>query len=116
MSDVFLPSLLKQKAVWWKYLGTDGSGSEMYDEPVEVKCRWEDKTQVFLNTNNEEQVSKSIVFVDRQMKNKDVLWEGRIVDLDDMANPFNNEGAWAISRFDRIPNPRGKRFVRKAYL
>lgn len=116
MSDVYLPNLLKQKAVLWRALGTDNAGNDLYDTPVQIRCRWEQNTEVFLDRMNQQQVSKSIVFIDRDAEDKDILWLGKLANLTDLSVPFNNPDAWAIQRMDKVPNAEGKKFLRKAYL
>ena len=36
----------KQDAVYWGNPQSDGSGGYTFDDPVEIKCRWEDIKQV----------------------------------------------------------------------
>lgn len=123
MSDIFMPRVLVQTAVYWAPLGQNAGGVDQYDQPIELDpsgpnhgVRWEEKTEVFLNNQNEEQVSKAIVYVGIDLEEKGVLWYGTLATITDLANPFKNPKAWMIHRLDKIPSRKANKFVRKAYL
>jgi hypothetical protein len=61
MSDVFMPRLLKGKAVYWASTGIDDAGNETYDDPIEVKCRWEEKTAIYIDKGGTNKTSRAIV-------------------------------------------------------
>jgi hypothetical protein len=115
MADVMVPNLLKQRAVYWTPLGQDPqTGVMQFDEAIEVKCRWVDDNQLFINANGEEAVSKCLVMVDRDMEIGGVLWLGNLVDLEDQDEPMENEGANIIQGWKKVPDVAAKKFVRTA--
>lgn len=81
-----------QIAVWWKVKGKDLYGQSSYESPVEIKCRWDDVMEEFVDTGGNRQMSKAKVFPDREISVGDVLWLGRQTLLDDLNVPENNYG------------------------
>lgn len=108
---------LKQDAVLWNYAGNDPFGKPKYDPPVEIKCRWEETSETFLGSKSTEtQVSKAVVMVDRDVKELDVLWLGTLSLLVDPSKPFKQDKAYAVQKFEKIPDRKARKFLRTAYL
>jgi hypothetical protein len=63
----------KQRARYWKRAGTDHYGDPAFDWPVDVDCRWEDRTGEYRNVRGETNVSTATVYVDRKMYRGDRL-------------------------------------------
>ena len=113
----------KQQAVWWP-LGSAESGGTDYDDygnvqyatPVQIKCRWTDKNELFIGHDGEQRTSKAMVLVDRDTPVGGVLMLGVLADVTDMANPKQNEGAWEIQAFHKIPDFKATKFLRKVFL
>lgn len=115
-TDIFQKKILNQVAVYWHYEGRDENGQPLYSTPVEIDCRWEDVGKLFLNDKGQEEVSRSIVYVDRDLKKDSVLWLGDLNDLEDLDDPLDNDNAWSIRYWQKIPNRRATKFVRIATL
>jgi len=121
--DVIIKSCV-QTAVYWGNPVNDGYGGLTYNDPVEVYCRWEDKNEIFIDTNGNELVSKSVVYVTQDVDNNGYLYLGTLDSILDSLessatpiNPINILGAYKIRRFDRIPKLGSTiEFLRKAYL
>lgn len=115
-----IKKLLKDDLVYWPSEGASGPGNEVYGPPEEMKCRWEDKNEVYMTRSGEEKVSKSVVFTERDVAADGILFLGKMEDLVDLDVPLNNPGAGIIQRFDKIPGRKGmkqtKKIVRMAYL
>jgi hypothetical protein len=93
-----LRKMRKQNAVYWAPLEINTNGEWTYDEPVQLKVRWEDRVEEV-----KLQASKALVYVDRELVVQGVLWKGKISELEDEDNPFANPGAFAIQTFMMIP-------------
>jgi hypothetical protein len=113
----------KQKGVYWppKSEETGGQdfndyGQPQYADPVEIDCRWEDVAEEFIGPTGLREVSRSMVYVDRDVKPGGVLLLGELAGVADLASPKNNDGAWEIRQFDKTPNLRATEFLRAAYL
>jgi len=113
----------RQTGVYWAFQNTesggaayDGDGQPLYTDPVEIECRWDDLSEQFIDYVGTEQVSRSLVYVDRDMKPGEVLFLGELTDLDSEDVPKDNEGAWEIRKFEKNPNLRNTETLRTAYL
>jgi hypothetical protein len=116
MSDVFMPNVLKQKAVYWPPEGTTGGGATIYGEAVQIKCRWEDISEEYTDTAGDTKISNSKVMVDRKLEVGGVLWLGALVDVPSSTDPMSNDGAYEIKKFNSVPSFNGKKFARTAIL
>ena len=118
-----ITKMLKQTCVYWA-LGSaetggvdfDDYGRPSYASPVELSCRWEDEANEFVSAEGTMEYSQSVVYVESDVVIGGVLFLGELTDLTDEDNPKNNDGAWEIKGFDKIPNLRATKWVRVAYL
>jgi hypothetical protein len=110
-----IKSMRRQTAVWWKKGAPDQYGTDSFDDPVEVKCRWEEVGQEYLSAQGEKQLSRAIVYVDRKMAMGDRLAQG-LLDSDTPADPMNHAGSYLVERFDVLPNLRNTENLYTAYL
>ena len=122
--------MLKQKCVYWPPgsddedsgalgLDFDDYGQPLYADPVELKCRWEDRAEEFITAGGTNAISRSVVYVASDVRTGGVLLLTTLVALTATGNltvPKNNDGAWEIKRFDKLPNLKATKFVRTAYL
>lgn len=113
----------KQIAVYWALASTESAGSDHDDygqpvvtDPVEIKCRWEAKSEEFIAANGTKTTSRAVVYVDRDVDVGGILMLGELTDITDEEDPKENEGAWEIKRFDNTPNLRATEFLKTAYL
>lgn len=117
MSDAAKTHYLKQTAVYWEALGSSETGESLtYAEPVEIKCRWDDTNIVSVTPSGQTFTTQSLVFVPIDTPAPGVLRLGTLNDITDEENPYNNPGAKKIQRFDKIPDRKAIKFLRKAYL
>ena len=115
-----IKKVLKMRAAYWEPGSPDDAGNKTFAAPVEIKCRWEERVQEFSGTNNEAMLSNAVVYVDRDVKTLGVLKlleVGQTLNgLTSTTNPFANDKAWEIKRFDKLPTIKATQFVRTAYL
>lgn len=115
--DVYGRKFLNQKAVYWTPSVDDGTGlGHVYDDPVEIDCRWTDKFEIIVDAMGKEVTSKTYVLADRDLSIEGVLWLGKLADLESSSDPFANTSAWKIIAFHKIPDASAKKFLRKAYM
>ena len=109
---------LQQTAVYWAAPVPDGFGGFNWDDPVEIKCRWTDSTQVITSTDGDELVSLAFVLVESDVQEQGRLFLGTLADLDsaDEDDPTIVARAFVIKRFDKIPDISAASFLRKAFL
>lgn len=77
----FITRKLKQTAVYWGSPQEDGYGGKTYDDPIEIRCRWEDSVQVVSASNGEEIISRAVVFTDTDLEENGLLYLGTMEDL-----------------------------------
>lgn len=115
--------MLKQTCVYWPPAETDsgGDGVDNYGQPVvttpvELSCRWEDIAEEFIGVNGTKEISKSVVYVGQDVVIGAILMLGTLADITDSVNIKENDGAWEIKGFSKLPNFRATEFLRTAYL
>lgn len=114
---VYMPKMLRQWAVYWAPGGTDDFGNETHVDPIQIRCRWEDVRQLFVDNKGEQVTSAARVFVDRDLEEEGgILWLGNLEDLTDPEKPFDNENAYEIRKFSKIPNLKNTKVVREVML
>lgn len=92
---------LNQSAIYWAKSAPDGYGDYSYSAPVQILCKWEDKTDIVKNSRGEEVVSNSLVFIDRDVNFEDFLQLGEVDGLTP-ASPEGEQDAYPIIRKDSI--------------
>jgi hypothetical protein len=117
--EKFIKKISVQTAVYWGNPENDGSGGFVFDEPVEIKCRWEDKTQVVNSSDGSEVVSDSFILTNEDLDENGYLFLGTLDDLDsdELTDPKSKTGARMILSKNKIPMIKStKEFVRLYYL
>lgn len=109
-----------QTAVYWGNPANDGYGGHTFDSPVEILCRWEEKTGTFMSNRGEQLYSKGEVYVLEDVEENGWLFLGTLADItgeDDTSKPKDIAEAYEIKRFDKTPALGSTtEFLRKAYL
>ena len=80
----------KQTCVYWAFASSDSAGED-YDDfgqpqwssPIEILCRWENVSEEFVDAKGTRQVSRSKVYVDRDVRVGELLMLGELVDVVD---------------------------------
>jgi len=115
--------MLKQICVYWPPAEIDsgGDGFDNYGQPVvttpsEVNCRWEDKAEEFIGVDGTKQISKAVVYVGEDVVIGGILMLGGLIDIIDDVNIKENDGAWEIKGFSKVPNLKATEFLRTAFL
>jgi len=118
MSDVIRVAqrFMNQTAVYWAHLGDNAQGEPIFDEAVEIRCRWDDTHQEFIDQNGATVVSRAAVMVDRDTPERGRLFLGTLEDLVSQTDPEENYGAYEIRSFNKTPDRRGTKFARTAML
>jgi len=121
---------LNQTAVYWSSPKENGYGGVDYADPIQISCRWEDKQQIIGTiTGNQiigfQNMSRAIVYVDRDLDVDGWLMLGTLDDLTDSSGDSSGEyydphqiaGAYIIKRFEKMPSLQSATNVlRIAYL
>jgi len=107
-----------QTAVYWAAPVKDGYGGFTYGDPVEISVRWQDKTEIIMDSKGVEMISKAEVFTIQDVAEQGILYLGDLDDLDSTQedDPATITGAHSIKRFEKSPTANGREFVRKVWL
>lgn len=108
MGDImdFIEEACTQTAVYWGNPQRKGTGGWVYDPPVEINCRWNDKIQLVKNeVANTEFLSRGEVIVLQDVDEEGVICLGKLTDLVEGADvsPFLQDGAYMIKQFLKTP-------------
>ena len=104
--------------VYWAPTGSKTQfGKVLFENPIELGCRWEEGVFAKRDADGDEQVFNGTVYVGQDLNIDGMLWHGRLnavpVEDDPTIPP---EDAKLIRRFDKIPNLRNTRVLRKASI
>lgn len=111
----------KQTAVYWGNPQNDGTGGYVTDDPVEIKCRWEERRELIKDNTGREIISDAKVIVPQSYSIQDEGWM-YLGDLDDSAldsasQPQEVSGAYQIKKIEKLPlHKSNSNFLRIAYL
>ena len=64
-----ITKMRRQLCTYWGPAANDGFGKLTYDIPISVKCRWDDTQELFIDSNGDQVLSKSIIYPDIVMEN-----------------------------------------------
>jgi hypothetical protein len=114
----FLQRTCTQTAVYWASPVEDGYGGKTFDDPEEIKCRWESSTNLIQKGNGEEIVCNAEVYVLEDLDEQGWLYLGELDDLDSNPdNPMEVSGAREIQKFEKLPTLGSTtEFLRKVIL
>jgi hypothetical protein len=105
----------RQRAVYWKRADPNEFGKFAFDDPIEIKCRWESHEGAVRNEKNELIMSKATVYVDREMFLGDRLKLGEL-ESGTPDDPSGDPLAMEIQGFEKLPNLRNRETLYTAHL
>lgn len=108
----FLSFGLNQTCTYWAVTGVDGFNKPVFASPVQIKCRWEERTEKVINDEGEEYLSRARIFLKDDIVPGDYLFLGTHAGTD----PRLIRDAFRVMAWRRIPSLDGLSFERKAYL
>lgn len=104
---------LNDTATTWS-VTSDGFGGFTFGSPVTIRCRWEDKSELFRDPTGDEVVSNAVVFLESDVVVGDYLYHGTSTEADPVA--AHGSLAQRIKQFNKIPDLRSVEQLRKAFL
>jgi hypothetical protein len=72
--EAFIKRKLNQTACTGAIRSIMDTGGFSYDDPIEIKCRWEDSNQVVVEMNGEQIISRAIIYPDTDLQENGVLF------------------------------------------
>lgn len=109
-----------QPIVLWANPVLDGFGGATFDDPVQIKGRWEEKLKVINNKQGEEIISVASVLTNSELQDGEILYLGTLISLQnnsdlDLTKPKDIEGTFCIVAHDKIPMPRSNTDFARIY-
>ena len=105
-----------ETAVYWGNPQPDGYGGVVYDSPVEISVRWEDKTRIVTDKDGKEMLSLAEVLVTEDLDAGGMLTLGGLSDLTSEGEPATGSRHEILS-ISKIPMIKSTTdFVRTVYL
>lgn len=101
----------RQDALYWAPAGRDRTNRIIYEDPIEIKCRWDEKQERDVDERGEEIMVRATVYVDRVVALGGVLWLGLLVDAPETPPEHNR-----IKVYREIPNLKATEIMRIARL
>ena len=114
----FINRVCVQTAVYWGNPRSDGYNT-IYDEPVEIACRWDGSTKLITDAKGNQIVAVAQVLVTQDLDVDGLLYLGELADLDSGQedDPSTVADAYKIKKLDKNPEFRSTtKFVRVAWL
>ena len=92
-----------QYAVLWTVAGRDGEGNPTLNNPVEIRCRWEDGSREIRRSDGTIIAVDATVYVDRSIAVDSILCRGRLDDVGDSPTNLNR-----VAYINTIPDIRNQ--------
>lgn len=102
-------------ATVWKNSVSDNYGGFTFDAPVTVDCRWEGKSELFIDKTGREAVSKAVIWLDVD----DGIEEGDMIAYGDQTtytDPYDCATAWTLKNVSSTDNLRGTQTAVTGYI
>ena len=103
---------LKATITYWPPGAPDGFGGFSFGASSEVKARWEDRTENFVDDEGQENISRARVYVDTDLSVHGYLFNG----ISGSTDPRAVSGAFEVKDFRKIPNLAYTEFERRVLL
>ena len=105
-------------AVYWGNPADDGYGGRTFDDPVEIACRWEGRSELFVDDKGREVRSLAIVFCAEEIDLGGKLFLGSLGDLSsgEEADPQGVADVLEVRKFDKVPDVPGDTFLGTVWL
>lgn len=110
----------KQKLVLWKRVDSDAHGGDVYGDPTEESCRWEDKQQQVQTADGTLVQSTAYVLLGVEVRPDDLLFLGTLEDCRSLPSwpdpPTFEDGGRPVITVDTSPDLDASEFLYEAYL
>jgi len=115
----FIKKHLVQTLVYWANPVLDVYSSETFDDPVEIIGRVEYVSELIVNDQGVEVMSKALAYLDQEVQEGEYLYLGTLDDsaLDSAPVPKTTDGSMRVQAFYKAPALGSTtEFMYKAYL
>jgi len=110
---------LNQTLIYWAKGGQDVYNKPSFSNPVNKDCRWQEKEELFLDSEGKEKKSQAVILVDEDMAEGDFVYLGELGDSSSGASeidPTVVDGAYEIKSFKKTPGIKANEYCRKVWI
>lgn len=112
-----ITKMMRFDCVYWEYDGTDMYGKPSYKDPVQIRCRWQASDGENLTSDGNETLNtKTKVYTLIDIKINSVLMLGTLEDITDETSPTNNDNAYEVFQFEKIPDLKNRKVLRRCLV
>lgn len=110
--------LLKQTAVYWGGPSYGGYSKKTFAAPVEVSIRWEDKQELFTDSQGKEKLSQAVIYLNQDVVVGAFIYLGDLSELgsSEEGDPYLVASAKEIMAFNKLPNVGATQYLRKVWI
>lgn len=99
----FIEQVCQQDAVYWQFTGIDGFNTPQFEDPVDIKVRWDEKTEIISDNDGKEYISRAQIVTPNDLVEQSYIRLGTVEDLPNEDEPRDITGAFEIKKMDRFP-------------
>jgi len=123
--EKFIERIAVQTAIYWGNPEPDAYGTNTYDDPIDIKVRWEDKAEIIIDSRSGQTYGKEVMSRAKITPIQDLELEGFLKlgstdDYDsstDITNPKTVDEAYGIRKISKVPMIRKTdEFVRAVWI
>lgn len=103
---------MKQTLTYWAHGGNDGFGGLSFSTPVTMLCRWQEKAELFRDSQGRELTSSAVVYPVQPVLNQGYFYLG----TSNAADPRSVSGAKEIRGTGSSPSLRNTESLNKVWL
>ena len=110
---------LRDDVTHWPVSGTDGFGGFAFSAPVLLRGRWQERAELFRDEENEERVSKAVIYLSTAVANGDYLALGDYVTPPNLTadpNTLDTDASDRVAMYSRSTDLASLYVLHKAIL
>lgn len=96
----------KSELTVWPFISTESNGQPVYGAPLEITCRWDDRTSEVQGQRQTVVLSKHQIITEIKLVPGDMVLHKPIAEVTYLDNPKDNTGAVEVIAIAETPNLR----------
>jgi hypothetical protein len=105
----------KETFVYWALKGQDVYGQAIYEAPVELTCRWDDKTQEIQLADRTYVVSRAELITEVRIREGGMIKRGALNTIPYQDDPKRNEDVYEVLKTGEVPTINYRRRLYEAW-
>lgn len=111
-----ITKIRKQDAVYFPRAGVDAHGKPAWGIPVEISCRWEQRTEEVVDVDGVRNTSQAHVYTSQNLVVGGYLVQGTLSTLPNPTDPTKNVNGGRVLLSTTTPNLRATEFLYESYI